>query len=197
MPRSKLDQPMRVFLGVVDAVQHHIFKGDPFRIRQVRIVAQRVQQVAMFQRLLIGTSTSRTASVVAWKLTASWQPISVAVRAISGTTPLVDRVIRRRPSAMPSPSITIASRRGRCRKLYKRLAHPHQHDVRDQPHLFLRRTRDRPFVQIVARQHDLTDDFGRRQVAHQFLRAGVAEGTGQRAADLEEMHSVPRSVSGI
>ena len=66
----------------------------------------------MFHFLLIGTSRSRTSSVVAWKLTASRQPISVAVRAISGTTPLVDRVMRRRPRAMPSLSITtfIASR---------------------------------------------------------------------------------------
>lgn len=72
----------------------------------------------MFQRLLIGTSTSRTASVVAWKLTASRQPISVAVRAISGTTPLVDSVIRRRPRAMPSPSITISIASRTLSKLY-------------------------------------------------------------------------------
>ena len=66
----------------------------------------------MFQRLLIGTSRSRTSSVVAWKLTASRQPISSAVRAISGTTPLVDSVMRRRLRVSPSLSITtfIASR---------------------------------------------------------------------------------------
>jgi hypothetical protein len=39
--------------------------------------------------------------------TASMQPISSAVRAISGTTPLVDSVIRRRDSDIPSPSIAI------------------------------------------------------------------------------------------
>ena len=66
----------------------------------------------MFQRLLMGTRRSRTSSVVAWKLTASRQPISCAVRAISGTTPLVDRVMRRRDRDRPSLSITtfIASR---------------------------------------------------------------------------------------
>jgi hypothetical protein len=72
----------------------------------------------MFQRLLIGTRRSRTSSVVAWKLIASWQPISVAQRAISGTTPLVDRVMRRRPSAMPSPSITICIASRTASKLY-------------------------------------------------------------------------------
>ena len=68
--------------------------------------------VAMFHFLLIGTSTSRTSSVVAWNDTASMQPISSAVRAISGTTPLVDSVIRRRLRLIPSPSmaILIASR---------------------------------------------------------------------------------------
>ena len=34
-------------------------------------------------------------------------PISAPARGISGTTPLVERVIRRRDSAMPSPSIAI------------------------------------------------------------------------------------------
>ena len=40
------------------------------------------------------------------------QPISAPTRAISGTTPEVERVMRRRESAMPSPSmaILIASR---------------------------------------------------------------------------------------
>ena len=62
----------------------------------------------MFQRLLIGTSLSRTASVVAWKDTASRQPICSAVFAISGTTPEVLSVMRRRDSVSPSPSMTTA-----------------------------------------------------------------------------------------
>jgi hypothetical protein len=62
----------------------------------------------MFHFLLIGTSLSRTSSVVAWNETASMQPISSAVRAISGTTPEVDSVIRRRDSEIPSPSIAIS-----------------------------------------------------------------------------------------
>ena len=41
-----------------------------------------------------------------------------------------------------------------------------------------------PFAERVARHHDLADDLVRRQVAHQLLRAGVAEAAGQRAADL-------------
>ena len=54
-----------------------------------------------------------------------------------------------------------------------------------------------PFVQIVARDHDLADDLACGQIAHQFLRACVAEGTGQRAADLRGYTSVPRPSSGM
>ena len=41
-----------------------------------------------------------------------------------------------------------------------------------------------PFAERVARQHDLPDDFGRGQVAHQLHRAGKAEAAIERAADL-------------
>ena len=41
-----------------------------------------------------------------------------------------------------------------------------------------------PLAERVARDHDLPDDFRRRQIAYQALRAGVAEGAGQRTADL-------------
>ena len=66
----------------------------------------------MFHLRLIGTSRSRTSSVVAWNEIAKRQPISAPTRAISGTTPDVERVILRRDRAMPSPSIAtrIASR---------------------------------------------------------------------------------------
>ena len=39
-------------------------------------------------------------------------------------------------------------------------------------------------AQPVARHHDLADDLARREVAHQPLRAGVAERAVERAADL-------------
>ena len=41
-----------------------------------------------------------------------------------------------------------------------------------------------PFAERVARHHDLADDLGRAEVAHQALGAGMAEAAGQRAADL-------------
>ncbi len=74
-------------------------------------------------------------------------------------------------------------------EIVERLAHAHQHDIGD---LALRRRKPArvvggsagPIADPVARQHDLTDDLGRGQIAHQPLRAGMAERAGQRAADL-------------
>ena len=48
----------------------------------------------------------------------------------------------------------------------------------------LRRGRTRPVADAVARQQHLADDLRRLEVAHQSLRAGVAERAGERAADL-------------
>src|SRR2546423_1422248 len=42
----------------------------------------------------------------------------------------------------------------------------------------------RPIAEPVARHHHLSDDFARREIAHQPLRAGVTERASERAADL-------------
>ena len=68
--------------------------------------------------MLIGTSLLRTSSVVAWNDTANWQPISSAVRALSGTTPDVDKVMRRRDNWMPSGSMAIFIASRTFSKLY-------------------------------------------------------------------------------
>jgi hypothetical protein len=108
----------------------------------------------------------------------------LGVRAISGTTPLVDSVIRRRDSDAFGIHRDL-HRVAHVLEIVERLAHAHQHDVRQKPGFILgARAGFRPFAQIVARHHDLADDLARGEVAHQLLRAGVAEGTGQRAADL-------------
>ena len=60
-------------------------------------------------------------------------------------------------------------------KIIQRLAHAHQHHIRHKAHFGLGLAFDRPFAQIIARQHDLADNLCRRQIAHQLLRAGVAK----------------------
>ena len=72
-------------------------------------------------------------------------------------------------------------------EIVQRLAHAHHDDVGDEA-LFSpsprRRRRALPIVEPVARQHHLADDLARREIAHQALRAGMAERAIERAADL-------------
>ena len=77
-------------------------------------------------------------------------------------------------------------------EVVERLAHAHQHDVGDLAHRAASGTERgrRPAAprrasrRAIARQQDLADDLLGLQVAHQPLRAGVAERAGERAADL-------------
>ena len=70
-------------------------------------------------------------------------------------------------------------------QIVQRLAHAHEHDVGERPVAVIERTLRRgPLAQRIARDQHLRDDLLRGQVAHQFLRAGVAESAVQRAADL-------------
>ena len=64
---------------------------------------------------------------------ASIAPISLAGAVIFGTTPEVERVIRRREMPMPSPSAMIDSASLDVVEIVERLAHAHEHDVGDEP----------------------------------------------------------------
>ncbi len=65
-------------------------------------------------------------------------------------------------------------------QIVQRLAHAHEHDVRELALL----ARRGPLGEVVAGHLDLGHDLGRRQVAHQGLGPGVAEGAVQGAAHL-------------
>ena len=91
-------------------------------------------------------------------------------------------MIRRRDSAIPSPSDGDPHRGGHVLVIVERLAHPHQHDVGQPPRRLAGGAG--PFAVGVAQRHELADDLGRREVARERLRAGVAEPAGERAADL-------------
>ena len=68
--------------------------------------------------------------------------------------------------------------------IVERLAHSHQDDVGHLPVVL----RGGPFAERIACDHDLRDDFLGRQIAHQPLSAGVAEGAGQSAAYRDARH---------
>src|SRR5262249_30883272 len=75
-------------------------------------------------------------------------------------------------------------------EIIKRLAHPHHDHVGYEPAALARRPRAvrglraGPVAKPVARQQHLADDLAGREIAHQALRPGVAEGAIERAADL-------------
>ena len=80
-------------------------------------------------------------------------------------------------------------------EIVERLAHSHHDDVGQQAAvrsvvctvLFLVEARHaalRPFAQRIAGEHDLADDFARREIAHEAHGACVAEAAVQRATDL-------------
>ena len=75
-------------------------------------------------------------------------------------------------------------------EIIERLAHAHENDVRDEAPAIVgnesavRCRAIREIAKPVARHHHLGDDLLGLEVAHQALRAGMAEGAGQRAADL-------------
>ena len=87
--------------------------------------------------------------------------------------------MRRRDSAMPSPSVAIGERVRDVVEIVERLAHAHHHDVGDEPALAgasrLSACGVGEIAEPVARHQELADDLLGRQVAHELLRAGVAE----------------------
>ncbi len=105
---------------------------------------------------LSGTSLSRRALLVACSETASIVPHSIPSRAISGTTPEVDTVMRRFDSDNPSPSSENSDGVAHGLEIVERLAHSHEDDVGHGPHAF-------------AERHE---PVGRRHAAGENRRAG-------------------------
>ena len=176
--------------------QHHVFEGDTARIRGAGIGAgtRRSRFASADICLLSGTSVvaqSRHARHAA-RSPASAPASSPSAARVCGTTPAVETVMRRRDSDSPSPSertpISVAHRF----EIVERLAHAHEDEVRDGTvrvlvgHQTIRLAATRPgkSPSLSRATTSWATISCRRQVAHELLRAGVAERTGERAADL-------------
>ncbi len=88
----------------------------------------------------------------------------------------------------PSPSEAISSAFDFL-EIIERLAHAHHHDIGDLAalgghHGAVGRVLVREIAKPVACGQKLRQNFFRREVAHQLLRTGMAEGAGERAANL-------------
>ena len=117
------------------------------------------------------------------------QPISAPARSMFGTTPEVDSVMRRLEMPRPSPSDTISSASRTASRLYSGSPMPimtmlvtQRSPVGMTPSVGRVPPGQSPMT--IARRHNLPGNFAGGEIAHQTLRAGVTERTGQRAADL-------------
>ncbi len=68
--------------------------------------------------------------------------------------------------------------------IIQRLTHPHQHDVGQKALVGGVAPGMLPFAKVITADEDLADNLTRCQVAHQLLRARMAERAGQGAANL-------------
>ncbi|ENN89629.1 hypothetical protein RHSP_37267 [Rhizobium freirei PRF 81] len=186
---QELDQPLGVLEAVVDALQHHIFEGDAARIRETGIGAAGVHQ--LLQRIFLVDRHEHVAQIVTHRMQRDRQHDA---NLIAGAIDFRhDAGGRKRDAALrQGQAVAVGGdKQGRLDavEIIERLAHAHHDDVADLASLSrhdgaLRRFAIREITEPIARQQQLRQDLFCRQIAHQPLRAGMTEGTGERAADL-------------
>ena len=176
--------------AVVDALQHDVFEGDAPRVRQHRIVAARLEQLG--DRILAVDRHQLVAQLIAHRMQRDGE------RRAGLGAPARDlrHDARRRQRDAPlrhRQRLAVGGqlhRRLDVVEVVERLAHAHEHDVGD---LAIGRRQQAsivgllgtlPIADAVARQEDLADDLLRREIANEALRARMAEGAVERAADL-------------
>ena len=173
-------------VGVVHAADHRHLVADP-PARRAGVVAAAATTSSTGQRRLSGTSTSRSASRAAWSEIASVNcgPSAVS-RRMPGTTPDVETVMCRAPR--PSLRRVVERRDGleHAVEVEQRLAHAHEHDVRE--------ARRRPAPRRRDRAPHLVEDLRGLEVALEAQLAGRAERAADRAAGLaRDAQRVPRA----
>ena len=180
---EQLHQQLGVIHGIVDALEHHIFEGDAARVRRTRIVAAGLQQFG--NRIFAIERHQLVAQLVAHGMQRDRQHDADFVAGADDVRHHA-RGRQRDTAAGNADAFIVGDDQQRIAhrvEIIERLAHPHHDDIGDEPAAG-RRLAIGPVVEAVARHHDLADDFTRREIAHQPLRAGVAERAIQRAADL-------------
>ena len=168
--------------AVVHALQHHVFERDPPRVAGRRVAPAGGDQLR--DRIFAVERHQLVAQLVAHRVQRH-REIDAELRA--GAVHHRHHAGGGQRDAPPRQADALVvhhdgHRLGDVLVIVQRLAHAHQHDGREQARRLAFRAR--PLAVAVARRHELADDLGGAQVAHQRLRAGVAEPAGQRAADL-------------
>src|SRR5262245_9669787 len=188
--REQLDQRLGVGKRIIDALEHDVFERDAPRVGNAGIVAAGVEQLR--DRIFAVERNEFVAQLVAHGVQRYRQHAAdFGTRARN----IRHHARRRERDAALGDGDPVAIRRDQERvahrlEIVERLAHAHHDDVGDEA-LALRRQAiparargSQPITEAIARDHDLPDDLAGREVAHEPLRAGMAERAGERAADL-------------
>ena len=171
---------MRFGERVVDAFEHHVFERHLAGVAEARIGRDGVHQFS--EIVLLVDRHEFVAQVVVRRVQGDREH---GVGALAEFRDL-GRDTGGGDSDAPAPdrdSVAVrdrVDRFGDVIQIVERLAHAHEDDIRQQA-AFLGA---RPFVQRVAGDQHLLDDFLGGEIAHEGLRAGMAEGAVEGAADL-------------
>ncbi len=187
---------MRILIRIVHALEHDVFKGDPLAVRGLGVFPQGIEQ-GLDVPLLVHRH-QHIAHRVGGGVERHGEKTADLVRRAGD---LGDNARGRQRDAAAAKGDAFAVHRDLHRvadvlEIIKRLAHAHQHDIRQKARLVLRSARHRPFAEVITGQHHLTDDLGSGEVADELLRARMAERTSQRAADLRRDAERPAILFG-
>ena len=149
---DQFHQTVGVFVAVVYAVQHHVFKGDPFGVRDLGIDAQGVKQG--FDVPFLVDRDQRVAHLVRCRVKADSQ---LAADFLRGAGDFGDDAGCGQRDAATRQSDAFAVHRDLHRvadvlEIIQRLAHAHQDDVRQHARAIITGTLPRlwPFAKVIA-----------------------------------------------
>ena len=167
-------------VGIIHALQHHVFKGDPASVTGRRIVATGLQQ--LMERVFFVERDQFVAQVVSHSMQADGE-----IHAQLAPDSFDHRHDSRRgehdPTSGNGDPFAIHDDPHCLRDVVvvkQRFAHSHQNDVRTNAI----RSLSAPFRKPVARDQDLANDFTRRQITSQLHRACMTKRAGERTSDL-------------
>src|SRR5262249_37360813 len=175
--------------GIVDTLQHDIFERDALGVGKAWIGAAGVEQ--LLDRPFLVDGHELVAKLVAHRVQRNGKH-GASLLAPARNLRHHARGRQRNAALRDGKAIAVGGNRHRVPnivEIVERLAHAHEHDISDLAFCvgnaaWVFGVSAWPIAEPVACDHDLADDFGRGQIAHEFLRARVAEAAGERAADL-------------
>ena len=189
----------RIFVAVILVLQHHIFKRNPPRVADTGIFGASAEQ---FINAIFTVQGYQFVTHLFNHCVQRYRQIDVNLFACARHHRHDTRRRQRDTATRKTKAVAVHNDLHRVAdivEVIKRLPHAHEDNVGQHAAIggvmadivvviFIRRCKGHialwPFAQRITCQHDLTDDFAGRQIAHQPHCAGMTEPAIQRAANL-------------